>query len=120
MLQRYGLSQWIEKPLHAFENSMDVHRMQRLSNWLFAWWHGVLCLRAAVLSSLPLNGEGLPAPINKRARGIPRSPLDSIFFLRKSSEDHKKEFQIAQFLAMLLALPTLLRNHLVDPMEHVR
>src|SRR5438105_9684582 len=65
MLQRYGLSQWIEKPLHAFENSMDVHRMQRLSNWLFAWWHGVLCLRAAVLSSLPLNGEGLPAPINK-------------------------------------------------------
>src|SRR6266852_3929779 len=29
-------------------------------------WKEFLCLRAAALSSLPLNGEGLPAPIDKR------------------------------------------------------
>jgi len=69
MQQQYDWKLRIEKPLLGYENCMGVHLMRRLSNWLFAWWHETLCLRAAALSPLPLNGEGLPAPIDNLLAG---------------------------------------------------
>src|SRR2546430_17295703 len=58
---RCGLLRKICKRLKRSEKPMGVSLIWRRFGWVYRSWHGVLFLRA-VLSFLPLEGEGLSAP----------------------------------------------------------